>query len=60
MIKVAAYKNKKTRRSGYAFEAKTMDGVVLFTGGASNGRKPHQLSVQYAIGKAIIKTVIVY
>ena len=60
MIKVAAYKNKKTRRSGYAFEAKTMDGVVLFTGGASNGMKPHQLSIQDVVGEAIIKTVNVY
>lgn len=55
MIKVETYRNKKTRRNDYALEAKTMEGAVIFRGGESNGGKSHHLSIQEAMGDAIIK-----
>ena len=55
MIKVETYRNKKTR-SDYAFEVKTMQGAVIFRGEESNGGKSHHLSIQEAMGDAIIKT----
>lgn len=55
IIKVAAHKNRRSRRSGYAYEAKSMEGRVLFTGGVSKGRKPPYLVLQEAVGEAIIK-----
>ena len=38
-IKVAASRNRRTKRCGYAFEARKMDGTLLFRGGASSGRQ---------------------
>ena len=55
IIKVAAYKNRRSRKSGYAYEAKSMEGRVLFTGGVNKGRKPPYLVLQEAVGEAIIK-----
>ena len=54
IIKVAAHKNRRSRRSGYAFEAKSMEGGVLFTGGVSKGRKKPYLVLLDA-GEAILK-----
>ena len=55
MIKVETYRNRKTR-SDYAFEVKTMEGVVIFRDGESNGGKSHHLLIQEAMEDAIIKT----
>ena len=45
MLKVAANKNRRSKRSGYAFEAKTLEGNILFIGGASSERKPQHLAI---------------
>ena len=55
IIKVAAYKNRRSRRNGYAFEAKSIEGGVLFIGGVSKGRKKPYLVLLYAMGEAIFK-----
>ncbi|KAL0006201.1 hypothetical protein SO802_013762 [Lithocarpus litseifolius] len=55
ILKVAAYKNKKTKKSGAAFEALTMDGVSIFSGGNSCGRKQHYLALQDVVSEAIFK-----
>ena len=57
MLKVAANKNRRSKRSGYAFEAKTLEGNILFIGGASSERKPQHLAIQDAVGFAIFKAV---
>ena len=57
MLKVAAPKNRRSKTSGYAFKAKTLEGNVLFTGGASSGRKPHHLAIQDVVGEAIFKAM---
>uniref|UniRef100_A0A7N2RFA8 Uncharacterized protein n=1 Tax=Quercus lobata TaxID=97700 RepID=A0A7N2RFA8_QUELO len=46
-----------SKRSGYAYEAKTLEGNVLFSGGASSGRKTQQLAIQDAVGEAILKSM---
>ena len=56
-MKVAAHKNRRSKRSGYAYEAKTLEGNELFSGGASCGRKTQQLAIQDAVGEAILKAV---
>lgn len=55
IIKVAAHKNRRSWRSGYAYEAKSMEGRVLFTGGVRKGRKTPYLVLQDAMGEAIFK-----
>lgn len=55
MLKMAANKNRKSKRSGYAFETKTLEGDILFTGGASSGKKPQHLAIQDAMREAIFK-----
>ena len=57
ILKVAAHKNRRSKRSGYAYEAKTLDGNELFSGGASYGRKNQQLAIQDAVGEAILKAM---
>ena len=52
---VAAYKNRRSRRNGYAFEAKSIEGGVLFIGGVSKGRKKPYLVLLDAVGEAIFK-----
>ena len=42
--------------SDYAFEVKTMEGVVIFRDGESNGGKSHHLLIHEAMEDAIIKT----
>ncbi|KAL0006647.1 hypothetical protein SO802_008149 [Lithocarpus litseifolius] len=54
IIKVAAHKNRRSR-SGYAFEAKSMESGVLFTGGVSKGRKKPYLVLLDAVGEAILR-----
>ena len=39
LIKVAAYRNRKSRRCGFAFETIKLSGGTLFKGGANSGRK---------------------
>ena len=56
IIKVAAFKNKKTKRSGWAYEVKTMDGTVILRGGESNGRKSSYQSSQEAVKEANFKS----
>ena len=56
-MKVAAHKNRRSKRSGYAYEAKTLEGNELFSGGASCGRKTQQLAIQDAVGEAILKAM---
>lgn len=55
IIRLAAHRSRKTRRSGFAYEALNLDGCVLFTGGASSGRKPHFLAIQDALIEAMLK-----
>lgn len=57
ILKVTAYKYRSSKRSGYAYEAKTLDGNELFSGGASCGRKTQQLAIQDAVGEAILKAM---
>jgi len=52
---VAAYKNRRSKRSGYAYEAIKLDGRTLLKGGASCGRKLYYLAVQDALVEAILK-----
>ena len=56
IIKVAAFKNKKTKRSGWAYEVKTMDGTVILRGGESIGRKSSYQSSQEAVKEANFKS----
>ena len=55
LIKVAAYRNRKSKRCGYAFEGIKLDGSTLFTGGASSGRQTQCLAVQEALAEVLIK-----
>ena len=54
LIKVAASRNRRTKRCD-AFEARKMDGTLLFRGGASSGRQTQLLAVQEALVEALIK-----
>ena len=55
LFKVAASRNRRTKRCGYAFEARKMDGMLLFRGGASSGRQTQLLAVQEVLMEALIK-----
>ena len=55
LIKVAAIENKRTRRSGFAVEARSLDGSILFRGGASNGVKTRHQAAQEALLFALMK-----
>lgn len=55
IIKVATYRNRRSKRCRYAFEAITMDGINLFIEGASSGRQSQHLANQEAVVEAIIK-----
>ena len=52
---MAGYKKRSSKRSGYAYEAKTLDGSTIFTSGASNGRRLYSLAIQDALVEAILK-----
>ena len=53
IIKVAASRNRRTRRYGYAFEATTMDGITLFRGAANSGRQSVYMVTQEAMVEAL-------
>ena len=55
ILKVAAYKNKKSKKSGAAFEAWNVDGVSIFSGGNSCGRNQQYLALQDAVSEAVFK-----
>ena len=55
ILKVAAYKNKKSKKSGAAFEALNMEGVSIFSSGNSCGRKQQYLALQDAVSEAVFK-----
>ena len=55
LIKVAASKNRRTRRYGFALEATTMDGVTIFRGAANSGRQSIYMATQEAMVEAIFK-----
>jgi len=42
---VAAYRFRKSKRCGYAFEGVKLDGNILFTGGANSGRQTQYLAI---------------
>lgn len=49
---MAAYRNRRSRRCGYGFEAINLEGTRLFTGASSNGRQSIYLANQEAMIKA--------
>ena len=53
ILKVAAYKNKRSKKCGFAFEALNQEGVNLFSGGSSCGKKNHYLAIQDAVSEAV-------
>ena len=55
LIKVAATKSKRTRRSGFSFEARSLDGSILFRGGVSSGVKSRHQATQEALLLALMK-----
>ena len=55
LIKVAASRNRKTKRFGFAFEATSMAGVTIFRGAANNGRQSIYMVTQEAMVEAIFK-----
>ena len=56
IIKGAAWRNRKTKRSGWAYEVKATDGSVLVKAGERNGSKSAYQSTQEALMEAIFKT----
>ncbi|KAL0011659.1 hypothetical protein SO802_006767 [Lithocarpus litseifolius] len=44
LIKVAATRNKRTKRSGFDVEARNLDGAVLFRGASSRKKTQHQVA----------------
>ena len=56
IIKVAAFRNRKTKRSGWAYAVITMDDAVILKGGESNGRKSSYQSSQEVVKEAIFKS----
>ena len=55
LIKIVGFSSRRIKRSGYAYEAKNLEGITIFKGGASNGRKSCLLAVKDALVKAILK-----
>ena len=56
IIKVTAFRNRKTKRSGWTYAVITMDGAVILKGGESNGRKSSYQSSQEVVKEAIFKS----
>ena len=52
---MAATRNKRTKRSGFAVESRKLDGAILFRGGASSGEKTQHQAAQEALLMALIK-----
>ena len=55
ILKVAAFKNDKTKRSGFAYQALNQEGVNIFSGGSSCGKKKHYLALQDAVSEVVFK-----
>nr|POE94138.1 hypothetical protein CFP56_17469 [Quercus suber] len=55
IIKVAAHRNRRSRRSGYAYEARDIEGRVIFTGGASKGRQIPHITLLEVVSEAIYR-----
>ena len=55
ILKVAAFKNKRSKKCGFAFEALNQEGVNLFSRGSSCGKKNHYLAIQDAVSEAVFK-----
>lgn len=55
LIKVAASRNRRTKRYGFAFEATTMDGATIFRGAANSGWQSIYMVTQEAIVEAVFK-----
>ena len=45
MYQGGSIRNRRKKRCGYAFEARKMDGTLLFRGGASSGRQTQHLVI---------------
>lgn len=56
IIKVAACRNRKTKRSGWAYAVIIMDGAVILRGEESNGRKSSYQSSQEIVKEAIFRS----
>ena len=56
LIKVATSRNRRTTRCGFAFEARRMDGALLFRGGVSCGRPNQHLAAKEAQVEVLIKS----
>ena len=56
IIKVAHFRNRKTKRSGWAYVVITMDGAIILKGGESSGRKLSYQSSQEVVKEAIFKS----
>ena len=56
IVKVVAFRNRKTKRSGQAYAVITMDGAVILRGGESNERKSSYQSSQEVVQEAIFKS----
>uniref|UniRef100_A0A7N2RCR5 Uncharacterized protein n=1 Tax=Quercus lobata TaxID=97700 RepID=A0A7N2RCR5_QUELO len=54
LLKVAAFKSKRSKRSGFAYEALNQ-GVNIFSGGSSCGKKNHYLAIQDDVSEAVFK-----
>ena len=56
LIKVAANRNRKAGRYGFAFKTTTLDGSTLFKGEANSGRQSIYMETQEALVESILKT----
>ena len=54
-IKLAGYRNRRTKRCGYAYEAKDIAETTIFVGCRSIGARTHLMAIQEAMVKALFK-----
>ena len=54
-IKLAGYKNRKTKRRRYAYEAKDIAGTIIFVGCGSGGARTLLMAIQEALAEALSK-----
>ena len=52
---MAAHRNRRSKRCGFAFEAIKLNGDTLFKGGANSGRHSQYMAAQEALVEAILK-----
>ena len=55
ILKVAAFKNNRTKRSGFAYQALNQKGAIILSGGSSCGKKKHYLALQEAVSEGVFK-----